>query len=325
MHHYAKFQRPICKDAPVYSEQTHTPFWPPFWIQYGDDTQDPHGSLSYIIMHHYAKFQRPICKDAPVFNKLLNEKKKKIITHNENTPVRPSFRSVEKIVSRNRLYKRTALLPLPKPDPNPLLTPDTLLVPQPAHPTYPTPKHSRAKRETFAQQCIQVCLSMSKWVKVDLLRDDDEFGKGRSLSGSRSNQLYSRYSLDERVSLLPEKIGTSLICFKGSHSVLTINHYLTISPYHHITISPSHHLTISPSNKKISSWRRAKIPTLNLKQISVRSLTHTLVQAGHIGRIPSTSSRDVACCAKHCSGDQKLANLGQHVASLQAPSLCLLR
>ncbi|KAG1654577.1 hypothetical protein GQR58_024923 [Nymphon striatum] len=97
MHHYAKFQRPICKDAPVYSEQTHTPFWPPFWIQYGDDTQDPHGSLSYIIMHHYAKFQRPICKDAPVFNKLLNEKKKKIITHNENTPVRPSFRSVEKI------------------------------------------------------------------------------------------------------------------------------------------------------------------------------------------------------------------------------------
>ncbi|KAG1654573.1 hypothetical protein GQR58_024923 [Nymphon striatum] len=193
MHHYAKFQRPICKDAPVYSEQTHTPFWPPFWIQYGDDTQDPHGSLSYIIMHHYAKFQRPICKDAPVFNKLLNEKKKKIITHNENTPVRPSFRSVEKIVSRNRLYKRTALLPLPKPDPNPLLTPDTLLVPQPAHPTYPTPKHSRA------------------------------------------------------------------------------------------------------------------------------------IQAGHIGRIPSTSSRDVACCAKHCSGDQKLANLGQHVASLQAPSLCLLR
>ncbi|KAG1666945.1 putative glutamate receptor [Nymphon striatum] len=44
------------------------------------------------------------------------------------------------------------------------------------------------------------------------------------------------------------------------------------------------------------------------------------VQVGHIGRIPSTSSREVACCAKHCSGDQKLANLGQpHVASLQAP------
>ncbi|KAG1654576.1 hypothetical protein GQR58_024923 [Nymphon striatum] len=217
MHHYAKFQRPICKDAPVYSEQTHTPFWPPFWIQYGDDTQDPHGSLSYIIMHHYAKFQRPICKDAPVFNKLLNEKKKKIITHNENTPVRPSFRSVEKIVSRNRLYKRTALLPLPKPDPNPLLTPDTLLVPQPAHPTYPTPKHSRAS------------------------------------------------------SKFKSKARFRLTIHKQCHSVLTINHYLTISPYHHITISPSHHLTISPSNKKISSWRRAKIPTLNLKQISVRS------------------------------------------------------
>ncbi|KAG1666943.1 putative glutamate receptor [Nymphon striatum] len=46
----------------------------------------------------------------------------------------------------------------------------------------------------------------------------------------------------------------------------------------------------------------------------------TRIRVGHIGRIPSTSSREVACCAKHCSGDQKLANLGQpHVASLQAP------
>ncbi|KAG1651486.1 hypothetical protein GQR58_027038 [Nymphon striatum] len=52
MHHYAKFQRPMCKDAPVYSEQTHTPFWPPFWIQYGDDTQDPHGSLTCLVKVH---------------------------------------------------------------------------------------------------------------------------------------------------------------------------------------------------------------------------------------------------------------------------------
>ncbi|KAG1655465.1 hypothetical protein GQR58_024513 [Nymphon striatum] len=49
--------------------------------------------------------------------------------------------------------------------------------------------------------------------------------------------------------------------------------------------------------------------------------THLPLQAGHISSIPSASSREVACCVKHCSGHQKLANLGQHVASLQAPKL----